>query len=74
MKTKFFSMLLLASFAISCGGDKKVAQGIIQENVEFAKAQLAHLIAAAEADDTLKIPSSYKNGKIEFVPTDDWVS
>ena len=74
MKTKFFSMLLLASFAISCGGGKDATQDIIQENVEFAKAQLAHLIDAAEAGDTLQIPSSYKNGKIEFVPTDDWVS
>ena len=74
MKTKFFSMLLLASFAISCGGGKEATQDIIQENVEFAKAQLAHLIDAAEAGDTLQIPSSYKNGKIEFVPTDDWVS
>ena len=70
MKTKILSLLLLAAITTGCAerGD------IIQENIEFAKAQLAHLIDAAEADDTLKIPSTFKNGEIEFVPTDDWVS
>jgi rhamnogalacturonyl hydrolase YesR len=70
MKTKLFSLLLLAATAIGCAD----RNDIIQENVENAKAQLAYLIEASEAGDTLQIPSSYKNGKIEFVPTDDWVS
>ena len=70
MKTKLFSLLLLAATAIGCANRKD----IIQENVEHAKAQLAYLIEASEAGDTLQIPSSYKNGEIEFVPTDDWVS
>lgn len=70
MKTKLFSLLLLAATALGCAD----RNDIIQENVENAKAQLAYLIEASEAGDTLQIPSSYKNGKIEFVPTDDWVS
>jgi rhamnogalacturonyl hydrolase YesR len=70
MKTKLFSLLLLAATVIGCAD----RNDIIQENVENAKAQLAYLIEASEAGDTLQIPSSYKNGKIEFVPTDDWVS
>lgn len=70
MKTKLFSLLLLAATAIGCAD----RNDIIQENVENAKAQLAYLIEASEAGDTLQIPSSYKNGKIEFVPSDDWVS
>ena len=70
MKTKLFSLLLLAATAIGCAD----RNDIIQENVENAKAQLAYLIEASEAGDTLQIPSSYKNGKIEFGPSDDWVS
>ena len=70
MKTKLISMLLLAAFTISCA-DKS---DIIKENVEHAKAQLQYLIDASEAGDTLRIPSSYKHGEIDFVPTDDWVS
>ncbi len=70
MKTKLFSLLAIAAIAIGCA-DKS---DIIQENIENAKAQLAYLIEASEEGDTLRIPSSYKNGKIDFVPTDDWVS
>ena len=70
MKTRLFSLLVLAACLISCNGRKD----IIQENIEHAKAQLAYLIEAAEANDTLQIPSTFKNGAIEFVPTDDWVS
>ena len=70
MKIRLISMLLLAAFTIGCA-DKS---DIIKENVEHAKAQLQYLIDASEAGDTLRIPSSYKHGEIDFVPTDDWVS
>ncbi len=70
MKLKLSIILLAAITAIQCT-DK---QDIIQENIEHAKAQLAYLIEASEAGDTLRIPSTFKYGEIEFVPTDDWVS
>ena len=70
MRLKFFSVLLLAAVAAGCAD----RSDIISENVENAKAQLAYLIEAAEEGDTLRIPSTYKNGEINFVPTDDWVS
>ena len=69
MKTKIISLLILAAVSIQCS-----RPDIIQENVRHAEQQLAYLIAASEADDTLRIPSTFKNGAIEFVPTDDWVS
>ena len=47
---------------------------VIEENIENAKAQLDYLIKASEANDTLRIPSTFRNGEIDFVPTDDWVS
>ena len=70
MKIRLISMLLLAAFTIGCAD----RSDIIKENVEHAKAQLQYLIDASEAGDTLRIPSTFKNGAIEFVPTDDWVS
>jgi len=69
MKIRFFSLLILAALSIQC-----TKRDIIQENIENAKAQLAYLIEASEEGDTLRIPSTFKNDKIEFVPTDDWVS
>ena len=70
MKTKIVSLLLLAAVSIQCAPKRD----IIQENVEHAEKQLAYLIAASEEGDTLRIPSTFKAGEIEFVPTDDWVS
>lgn len=70
MKFRFLIIVLIAILSVNCTGK----QDIIQENIENAKAQLAYLIEASEADDTLRIPSTFKNGEIDFVPTDDWVS
>ena len=70
MKTKVIYLLLLAAFSIQC----TPKHDIIKDNIKNAEEQLAYLIAAAEEGDTLRIPSTYKAGEIEFVPTDDWVS
>ena len=61
---------MIAFLSVQCAQKKD----IIQENVDYAKDQLAYLIEAAQEGDTLRIPSTFKNGAIEFVPTDDWVS
>lgn len=47
---------------------------IIEDNVANAEIQIGALMDAAEEGDTIRIPSSYQNGKIVYVPTDDWVS
>ena len=73
MKNRFLFLLLIAAMSIQCA-PKAQERDIIKENIENAKAQLAYLIEASEAGDTLRIPSTFKNGAIEFVPTDDWVS
>ena len=70
MKNRILHMLLIAAISISCTS----RNDIIQENIRNAEAQLAYLIEASEAGDTLRIPSTFKDGEIEFVPTDDWVS
>ena len=86
MNTKLISLFALAALAVSCAQktenkaftpvlDGPVSE-IIKENVAHAEQQLDYLIKASEANDTLRIPSTYREavGEIEFVPTDDWVS
>ena len=47
---------------------------IISENIGNAKAQIGALMEASEAGVTVRIPSTYMDGEIVYVPTDDWVS
>ena len=61
---------IAAMAAISCNTDTD----IITENIGNAKVQIGALMEASEAGDTVRIPSTYKNGEIVYVPTDDWVS
>lgn len=70
MKFRLLNLLLLATATVSC----TERSHIIQENVENAKAQMAFLIEAAESGNNLRIPSTFKNGKVGFVPAKDWVS
>lgn len=70
MKNWFLFSLLLCVLSTQCTNK----QDIIYENIENAKAQLALLIDASEAGDTVRIPSTYKNDGIKFVRTNDWVS
>ena len=70
MKLKFLSILALAAFAVQCAPQTD----IISENVDNAKIQLKYLLEASEAGDTIRIPSTYQNGEIIYVPVDDWVS
>lgn len=70
MKLKFLSILALAAFAVQCAPQAD----IISENVDNAKIQLKYLLEASETGDTVRIPSTYQNGEIVYVPVDDWVS
>ena len=61
---------IAAMAAISCNTDTD----IITENIGNAKVQIGALMEASEAGDTVRIPSSFQDGEIVYVPTDDWVS
>ena len=63
-------LLLVTLFSTcACEPDK-----LLKENVSNAKVQLSVLLEASESGDALRIPSSFKNGEVQFVPEDDWVS
>jgi uncharacterized protein YyaL (SSP411 family) len=70
MRSGLLNIMILAATVMSCCN----RNDIIKENIGHAKEQLAYLIEAAESDSTLRIPSTFKNGKVVFVPAKDWVS
>ena len=64
MKLKYVIPIAAAAVLTVCCAPK---QDIISENVENAKIQLKSLVEASEAGDTVRIPSTFKNGEIEYV-------
>lgn len=66
-----FCLLAMAAALVSV---QCTRTGIIKENVQNAETQLKSLVAASEEGDTIRIPSTFKDGAIDFVPKDDWVS
>lgn len=60
-------------FCISCSQAPRRA-AIIDQNVAVAEQQIGKLLLDSESDGQIRIPSTYKNGEVEYVPTDDWVS
>ncbi len=70
MLKKLIPALFLSLAAVSCTS----MTDTINDNVDFARKQLAPLIAASEEGDTVRIPSTFKKEKLVFVPTRDWVS
>ncbi len=70
MKACRILFLLTVISLVACGPK----DALVEENVENAKGQLASLLEVSEAGDTLRIPSTFKDGKVKFVPIDDWVS
>lgn len=72
MKTQVF-IALAAACLVACTPSSSMKK-LIAENVANAEVQVSSLLAASEADGVVKIPSTYKDGSIRFVPKDDWVS
>lgn len=70
MKIKFITLILAAAAIAACSPEND----IIQDNVANAEVQLSALLEACEEGDTIRIPATYQDGKIKFVPKDDWVS
>lgn len=70
MKLRIFTILCAAFALISCAQQPN----IIEDNIANAEVQISALLEACEAGDTIRIPSTYKDDAIKFVPKDDWVS
>ncbi len=70
MLKRLIPAAILSIAAVSCTSETDV----INDNVNFAKKQLAPLIAASEEGGVVRTPSTTKNGEVVYVPADDWVS
>lgn len=72
MKFTITAIVVLLGTMLSVGCGHRA--DIIEENITNAEVQLSALLAASEADGIVRIPSTYRDGKVRFVPTRDWVS
>lgn len=70
-----YAIVLYATFfaAAGCAGSGRGAD-IISDNISNAKVQIGALLSASEDGGALRIPSSYQDGHVVYVPKDDWVS
>lgn len=71
--SKITVALMLTACIAACGSESK-KQSLVDENTAVARAQIAMLADSAEYGGTIRIPSTFKNGRINYVPIDDWVS
>lgn len=69
---KNYITALLALLGVVCTACNK--PNIIEENIANAEVQLSALLAASQQDGQIRIPSTYRDGKVRFVPKHDWVS
>ncbi len=65
---------LLACATLAACRHAAPTDGIVDENIRIAVAQLSRLNAASLEQGTPQIPSTYRDGEVVFVPIDDWVS
>ena len=72
MDIKNYITALLALLGVVCTACNK--PNIVEENIANAEVQLSALLAASQQDGQIRIPSTYRDGKVRFVPKHDWVS
>ncbi len=72
MDIKNYITALLVLLGVVCTACNK--PNIIEENIANAEVQLSALLAASQQDGQIRIPSTYRDGKVRFVPKHDWVS
>lgn len=61
------------SLLLSCVQTPKNAL-IIDQNIAVAEQQIDYLLKQSEINGNVRIPATYENGEIKYVPTEDWVS
>lgn len=72
MDIKNYITALLVLLGVVCTACNK--PNIIEENIANAEVQLSALLAASQEGGQIRIPSTYRDGKVRFVPKHDWVS
>ena len=70
---KYATAALLLAGAAACSQPSERAS-IIDENIAVAEKQIGMLADSSETGGVIRIPSTWKNGRIDYVPVDDWVS
>ncbi len=71
---KSFLSAFIAAVLLFCSCNTASDARLIDENISVASAQLGELNRQSLATGTPQIPSTVRDGKVKFVPVDDWVS
>lgn len=72
IQNSLITLLITVCTGVACG--RSGMNNLIQDNITNAEVQLSQLLASSTEGDTLRIPATYKDGQVQFVPIDDWVS
>lgn len=70
MKSRITAILILSVLSLHCTRQSD----FIRETIADAEIQISHLASESTAGDTVRIPSTFRNDKIRYVPERDWVS
>lgn len=73
MKRIISALIVSAALGIGCTPTRSGA-GLIEENLTVAAAQIGSLNRRSLETGTPRIPSTFADGEIKYVPIDDWVS
>ena len=75
MKTKLLSvgLFLLIIGGFGCKSESKKTD-LLADDVAVAEKQIGHQVDIIEKSGTILNPRTLKNGKVEYIPIDDWTS
>ena len=75
MKTNLVGIGIILMLIGSFGCEKKCkTTNLIANNVAFAEKQMGHQVEIIEQSGKILNPRTLKNGKVEYIPIDDWTS
>lgn len=74
MKRNLVTVIIMMVVVLFCACTPDKKTDIIADNVANASEQIGSLLAASESTGTPLIPSTFKDGQVQYVPVDDWVS
>jgi rhamnogalacturonyl hydrolase YesR len=74
MNAKFFPLIFVVFFFISCNQKMDTNNNIVSENIDFAVAQLGRQVEIIENSCKFLNPRTVKSDQIYYVGTEDWTS
>lgn len=74
MKKNIFILTILSISLFSCSKSNNTNCCDVQQTIDFAEKQIGYQVKLIEKSGKILNPRTVYNGKIEYVPIDDWTS